>query len=95
MRARHDAQLPPFISIVQRPSRPVMLGTDSWPGKTKSRDVKRCFPSRGDASFEVEKAHVAAQTKGPENRNDVKLPPPPPWAREIGTICPFGVFSPV
>ena len=22
-------------------------------------------------------------------------PPPPPWARKMGTICPFGVCSPV
>ena len=42
---------------------------------------KRCFrglPSyHGGASFKVEKAHFAAQKKGPENRkNQIKLRPP-------------------
>ena len=38
LRARYSTELPPFISIVRHPGRPVMLGVDQWMQITLGED---------------------------------------------------------
>ena len=46
VQARYDAELPPFISIVRHPGRPVILGMDFWKcsiGGQKSKSSRGNF----------------------------------------------------
>ena len=44
VQARYDAELPPFISIVQHTGRPVMLGMEPRSPKRVAKESKRPFP---------------------------------------------------
>ena len=45
--------------------------------------------------LELKKCTVSGSKRQFDKWHLFSAPTTPPWARELGTICPFGVFSPV
>ena len=66
MRARYDAELPPFISIVRHPGRPVFLGVDRSSGVLRPEAPEESFQTF--SGFRAQRARETPGQRAPKCR---------------------------